>query len=57
MVQAERTLCYASDYPHANPAEPGKIFADVPAALRSRIFRDNALETFGARLSVPARRT
>lgn len=50
MVRAERTLCFASDYPYLGSVDPTAVAAGAPAQLRRRILRENALETFGTRL-------
>jgi predicted TIM-barrel fold metal-dependent hydrolase len=50
MIEAERTLLYASDYPHWDFDNPLVAFKDVPSALRRRIFVDNALDLYGDRL-------
>jgi predicted TIM-barrel fold metal-dependent hydrolase len=50
MIEAERTLLYASDYPHWDFDNPLVAFKDVPPALRRRIFVDNALDLYGDRL-------
>jgi predicted TIM-barrel fold metal-dependent hydrolase len=50
MGHAERTLCFASGDP-ANPEmAPSKVAPSADAALRQRVLRENALETFGDRL-------
>jgi len=50
MMMAEHTLLFSSDYPHWDGDEPKHVFGSFPEALRQRVFRDNALETFGTRL-------
>jgi predicted TIM-barrel fold metal-dependent hydrolase len=50
MIEAERTLLYASDYPHWDFDNPRVAFRDVPPALRQRIFVDNSLDLYGDRL-------
>lgn len=52
MVEAERTLLYASDYPHWDFDNPKSAFKHVPADLRRRIFVENALDLYGDRLLV-----
>jgi predicted TIM-barrel fold metal-dependent hydrolase len=50
-MHAERTLLYSSDYPHWDGEEtPERVFTTASPELRRRIFRDNALETFGHNL-------
>jgi predicted TIM-barrel fold metal-dependent hydrolase len=50
MIEAERTVLYASDYPHWDFDNPKVAFKDVPAGLRERIFVGNALDLYGERL-------
>ena len=50
MIEAERTVLYASDYPHWDFDNPKVAFKDVPAELRERIFVGNALDLYGERL-------
>jgi uncharacterized protein len=50
MMEAERTLLYASDYPHWDFDNPKTAFNFVPAKLRRRIFVENAVELYGERL-------
>ena len=57
MMHAERTLCYSSDYPHWDADAPDFVFKDFPESLRQRIFVENALETFGSRMSLGQTRT
>ena len=45
----ETVLLYGSDGPYAAD-EPADVLADAPPALRERVLRDNAIETFGSRL-------
>jgi predicted TIM-barrel fold metal-dependent hydrolase len=52
MVDAERVLVYASDYPHWDFDAPKRSLpAEVPLATRRRILGRNALELYG--LAVP----
>ena len=52
MVDAERVLVYASDYPHWDFDSPKRSLpAEVPLATRRRILGRNALELY--RLAVP----
>jgi uncharacterized protein len=46
-MAAERTLIFATDYPHWDWDDPAQSFKTLPADLRRRIFWENALETFG----------
>jgi uncharacterized protein len=52
MVQAERTLLYASDFPHWDFDNPTAAFRDVPRDLRRRIFAGNAIDLYGDRLAI-----
>jgi predicted TIM-barrel fold metal-dependent hydrolase len=51
VIRAEKTLLFSSDYPHWDFDDPRRALADVPAAIRERVFVDNAVETFGDRLN------
>lgn len=53
MVEAERTILYASDFPHWDFDNPKAAFNDVPLPLRERIFAGNALDLYGDRLLAP----
>jgi uncharacterized protein len=50
MMRAERTVVFASDYPHWDFDNPLTAFKFFPADLKRRIFVDNALEMYGPRL-------
>lgn len=50
MLEAQRTMLYASDYPHWDFDNPKIAFKDVPPDLRQRIFVGNALDLYGDRL-------
>ena len=50
MAHAERTILFSSDYPHWDNDNPDTVLRQLPADMRRRIYRDNALETFGPRL-------
>ena len=53
MLQAERTVVFASDYPHWDFDNPLAAFNFIPAdrrELKRRIFVENALDLYGARL-------
>jgi predicted TIM-barrel fold metal-dependent hydrolase len=50
MIEAERTLLYASDYPHWDFDNPQTAFQHVPPDLKERIFVGNALDLYGDRL-------
>jgi len=49
-MSAERTLCFSTDYPHWDSDDPHTVFRHISPELRRRIFRENALETFGDRI-------
>jgi hypothetical protein len=46
-IHAERTLVYASDWPHWDWDDPATTFPRLPAALHQRVFAENARELFG----------
>lgn len=50
MMQAEKTVVFASDYPHWDFDNPLMAFNFFPPDLKRRIFVDNALEMYGPRL-------
>jgi predicted TIM-barrel fold metal-dependent hydrolase len=48
MINAKRTLCFATDFPHWDFDDPNRaIPKSIDPALRRRIMYDNAAETFG----------
>jgi predicted TIM-barrel fold metal-dependent hydrolase len=51
VIRAERTLLFASDYPHWDFDDPRRALSDLPAELRPRVFAESARETFGDRLN------
>lgn len=53
MVQADRTILFASDFPHWDFDDPKRAFQAVPKATRERIFAGNALDLYGDRLLAP----
>ena len=55
MLHANRTVVFASDYPHWDFDNPMTAFAFFPPDLKRRIFVDNALEMYGPRLLEPNR--
>lgn len=55
MMHAERTVVFASDYPHWDFDNPLMAFNFFPADLKRRIFVENALEMYGPRLLEPNR--
>ena len=50
MMRAEKTVVFASDYPHWDFDNPLTAFKFFPADLKRRIFVDNALDMYGPRL-------
>jgi predicted TIM-barrel fold metal-dependent hydrolase len=55
MVQAERTLLFAGNYPDWDHGDPWEMLADLPQALRRRVMVENALAVYGERLLAPNR--
>jgi uncharacterized protein len=48
MIQAHRTLMFATDFPHWDFDDPTRVFPrKIDAALRRRIMYDNAAELYG----------
>jgi predicted TIM-barrel fold metal-dependent hydrolase len=56
MMRAEKTVVFASDYPHWDFDNPLMAFNFFPADLKRRIFVENAVELYGARLLESNRR-
>ncbi len=50
MMRAEKTVVFASDYPHWDFDNPLTAFKFFPADLKRRIFVENALALYGPRL-------
>lgn len=50
MLHAEKTVVFASDYPHWDFDNPLLAFAHIPSALKRRIFVDNVAELYGPKL-------
>jgi predicted TIM-barrel fold metal-dependent hydrolase len=46
-MHGNRTLMFATDYPHWDWDDPAMSFTGFPDDLRRRIFAANAAETFG----------
>lgn len=53
-MHGERTLMFASDYPHFDWDDPAQSFTSFPADLRRRIFVENALDAFPKLAPTPA---
>jgi len=51
MVNAERTLLFASNYPNWELGDPFDMVRDVPEELRRRVMGENALAVYGKRLT------
>ena len=48
MIHAEKTVCFASDFPHWDFDDPTRVFPrTMDANLRRRIYYDNAAELYG----------
>jgi predicted TIM-barrel fold metal-dependent hydrolase len=45
-MAGERTLMFATDYPHWDWDDPAQAFVGFPDDMRRRIFAENAIETF-----------
>jgi predicted TIM-barrel fold metal-dependent hydrolase len=54
MLHAEKTVVFASDYPHWDFDNPILAFAHFPKELKRRVFVENALEMYGPRLLAPS---
>jgi predicted TIM-barrel fold metal-dependent hydrolase len=50
MIQVERTLMFASDYPHYDYDDPKRTLTQIPADARASVAAGNALELFGERM-------
>jgi predicted TIM-barrel fold metal-dependent hydrolase len=50
MMRADRTVIFATDYPHWDFDNPLTAFSHLPADLRRRIFVDNVVEYCGPRI-------
>lgn len=55
MIEAERTLLFASNYPHWELGDPFAMLDELPQTLRRRILVENALALYGERLLRPNR--
>jgi uncharacterized protein len=55
MIHAEKTVCFASDFPHWDFDDPRRVFPkNMSPALARRIFYDNAAELYGLPPQTPA---
>lgn len=50
MIEADRTLLFATDYPHWDSDVPSRIAQQIPEHMRRRVMVENAVELFGDRL-------
>ncbi len=50
MLHAEKTVIFASDYPHWDFDNPLTAFSFFPPQLKRRIFVDNVVDFYGPRL-------
>ena len=50
MAKAEKTLLFASDYPHWDFDNPRQVFQEVSDDLRRRIYHESAEELYGHKL-------
>ena len=50
MMHADRTVIFATDYPHWDFDNPMTAFSHFPASLRRRIFVDNVVDYCGPRI-------
>jgi uncharacterized protein len=46
MVQADRTLLFSTDYPHWDSDMPDRVQTLLPAAIRSKVFIENARDAY-----------
>jgi predicted TIM-barrel fold metal-dependent hydrolase len=46
MIHAGETMMYSSDYPHWDFDNPDRALAGLPDDIRSRVFAENAIETY-----------
>lgn len=52
MVNANRRLCFSSDFPHWDFDDPARVLPSlVPPEWRDRFYRENALELYSRRLA------
>ena len=47
IVEADRVLCFSSDYPHWDTDEATYVARHLPVEWHAKVFRENALELFG----------
>jgi predicted TIM-barrel fold metal-dependent hydrolase len=53
MLHAEKTVIFASDYPHWDFDNPLTVLSYLPPKMRRRIFVDNVVDFFGPRVLQP----
>ena len=56
MLHADRTVIFASDYPHWDFDNPLTVLSFLPPAMKRRIFVDNVVDFYGPRLLEPNRK-
>jgi len=52
MIEADKILMFASDYPHWDFDNPKMALPPMPEEMKSRIFSDNAVELYGLQEAV-----
>src|SRR5919202_304329 len=56
MLHAEKTVIFASDYPHWDFDNPLTVLSFLPPAMKRRIFVENVVDFYGPRLLEPNQR-
>jgi uncharacterized protein len=57
MLEADRSVVFASDYPHWDFDNPLAAFTFFPKELKRRVFVDNSLDLYGQRILQPNHQT
>jgi predicted TIM-barrel fold metal-dependent hydrolase len=52
-MYGDRTMLFATDYPHWDADEPEQVFRTASPEMKERIFWQNAADVFGTRLRLP----
>jgi hypothetical protein len=52
MVDARQRLLFSTSFPDDRFGDPFRMLDELPAAIRSRVLAENAMELYGARLAV-----